>query len=350
MNDVLKQCISADASIASAAEILEQGAQKICLIINDNQLIGTITDGDIRRGILKGISFDAPAKEVMNKHPKTAHPTTDRNVLRTQMSELGLLHVPTIDDDGVLTGLISLDDLVHSTKTLENWVVLMAGGLGERLRPLTEKTPKPLLHIGEKPLLQSILETFIEQKFCNFYIAVNYRAEDIKSYFGDGAAWNVNIQYLEEEEPMGTAGALSLLPTPPTKPVIVMNGDLVTHTSFTDLLKFHDEQESCATMCVREYDFQVPFGVISIEDHRITAIDEKPLHRFFVNAGIYVLEPGVISALPKGQREDMTQVFERVIANRNETAVFPIHEYWLDIGRLDDLERAKSDFKAGYDN
>jgi len=346
MNKILKSCINVDASIASAAEILEQSVQKICLVVSDDRLVGTITDGDIRRGILKGIPFNAAASEIMNKQPKTAHPTTDREKLREHMSELALLYVPAIDDDGILTGLISLDDLAHDTETHENWVVLMAGGLGERLRPLTNTTPKPLLHVGDKPLLHSIIESFIEQRFRKFFIAVNFQAQVIKDYFGDGSAWGVTIIYLEEDKRMGTAGALTLLPKVPSEPVIVMNGDLVTRTSFTELLNFHKEQNSKATMCVREYDFQVPFGVISIDGHRIAAIDEKPIHRFFVNAGIYVLEPEIITTIPENTRTDMTSVFDELISANKETAVFPIHEYWLDIGRIDDLERAKSDMST----
>ena len=343
-------CLHPHETVADAAQILEKNPQKICFVVSKEILLGTITDGDIRRSLLKGIPFDAPAEKVMNAAPRTAYDNSDRDELRALMTRLGLMHVPIITAERQLCGLITLDELMRDDTPNENWVVLMAGGLGERLRPLTEDTPKPLLQIGDKPLLQSILESFIEQNFVNFYIAVNFKADAIKKHFGDGSKWGVKIHYIEEKERMGTAGALTLLPDIPTEPVIVMNGDLVTRTSFQDLLDFHAEQKSQATMCVREYDFQVPFGVISIEDNRITAIDEKPLHRFFVNAGIYVLEPDIISALPKGQREDMTQVFEHVIANGNETAVFPIHEYWLDIGRLDDLERAKSDFKSGYDN
>jgi dTDP-glucose pyrophosphorylase len=342
-------CLQPDETVADAARILEQNPQKICFVVKEDVLLGTITDGDIRRSLLQGVSFDGPAEKIMNANPRTAFDNSDRDELRALMTELGLLHVPIITSDRHLCGLITLDELMRDGTPNENWVVLMAGGLGERLRPLTENTPKPLLQIGDKPLLQSILESFIEQNFRNFFIAVNFKASAIKDHFDDGSAWGVNIRYLEEKERMGTAGALTLLPSAPSEPVIVMNGDLVTRTSFQDLLDFHAEQKSRATMCVREYDFQVPFGVISIEDNRITAIDEKPLHRFFVNAGIYVLEPDVIASIPINTHSDMTQVFEQAIAEQNETAVFPIHEYWLDIGRIDDLERAKSDFKAGHD-
>ena len=347
MSPYKELCIATDGTVADAAQMLERNAQKICLVLDDGKLVGTVTDGDIRRGLLRGVTINAAVHEVMNKSPRTAVDDSDRDALRALMTGLQIMHVPVIDADGALTGLITLDELVRDDAPLENWVVLMAGGLGERLRPLTENTPKPLLQIGDKPLLQSILESFVEQRFRNFYIAVNYHSDAIKDHFGDGSQWDVNIRYLEEEQRMGTAGALTLLPDAPAQPVIVMNGDLVTRTSFKDLLDFHAEQKSCATMCVREYDFQVPFGVVSTEDQRIVSIDEKPLHRFFVNAGIYVLDPDVIASIPHGERSDMTQVFERVIADGKETAAFPIHEYWLDIGRIDDLERAKSDVIAG---
>jgi len=345
--DISKLCIEPSANIASAAELLEKNKHKICIVANSGRLVGTITDGDIRRGLLKGVAFDAPASEIMNASPKTVAEINDRSNLRKMMLEQGILYLPEVDTDGTVRGLVTLDDLIDEQDFHENWVVLMAGGLGERLRPLTENTPKPLLPIGDTPILQSILESFIEQGFDKFYIAVNYQAQAIKNHFGDGSAWNAKIVYLEEEQRMGTAGALTLLPEKPTHPLIVMNGDLVTRTQFDNLLNFHLEHKSRATMCVREYDFQVPFGVISIDGQRITAIDEKPVHRFFVNAGIYVLEPDIVATIPANERTDMTHVFDKLIAENQETAVFPIHEYWLDVGRIDDLKRAQSEHDEG---
>jgi NDP-sugar pyrophosphorylase family protein len=174
---------------------------------------------------------------------------------------------------------------------------------------------------------------------------VNYKADVIKAHFGNGEKWNVEIRYLEEDTRRGTAGALRLIPERPNASMIVMNGDLITEINFQDLLDFHRQQNSKATMCVREYDFQVPFGVIGIEGNRIKSIDEKPIHRFFVNAGIYALDPSLIDAIPEEGTFDMTELFETVISTGKNTAVFPIHEYWLDIGRTDDLERANTDYK-----
>ena len=199
-------------------------------------------------------------------------------------------HLPIIDESGCLVGLETFEDLLAPTEK-NNFVVLMAGGLGERLRPLTETCPKPMLKIGDKPILENILTNFIEYGFRRFFISVNHLAEVVKRYFGTGSDWGVEIHYLQEKHRLGTAGALSLLPQNPSEPIFVMNGDLLTKVNFSQLLDFHFEQKANATMCVREYDFQVPYGVVKIDRHTITAIEEKPVQRLFVNAGIYILEP-----------------------------------------------------------
>ena len=221
----------------------------------------------------------------------------------------------------------------------------MAGGTGTRLRPLTENSPKPLLTVGDKPLLEGIIENFVRQGFSKFFISVNYLAESIKDHFGDGAKWGAHIIYLDEDKPLGTAGALKLLPEKPTSPVIVMNGDLVTKIDFRDVLDFHSTQSSVATMCVREYDFQVPFGVVETQGAMIQSIDEKPVHKFFVNAGIYVIDPDALEIIPDDQKFDMTELFDQLVQGSQPAAAFPVHEYWMDIGRLDDFHRANKDAK-----
>lgn len=329
-------------------ETLNNGGSEICLIVDkDDLLLGTITDGDVRRGLLQGLSMGTPATTIMNPNPITAAPTTDTKALLKIITKDVLRQIPLVDPEGHVVGVRHLRDLTAQTTKRPNWVVLMAGGLGERLRPLTNNMPKPLLNVGDKPLLQTILESFIDQGFSEIYISVNYFAAAIKEHFGDGSNWDVNIHYLEEQDRMGTAGALTLLPEIPDAPVVVMNGDLVTRVNFQHLLEYHAAQGTCATMCVREYDFQVPFGVISLEDNHITKIDEKPIHRFFVNAGIYVLNPEIIAKIPDAQHCDMTTVFDQAISEGQKTSAFPIHEYWLDIGRLDDLERAQLDMREG---
>jgi NDP-sugar pyrophosphorylase family protein len=225
----------------------------------------------------------------------------------------------------------------------------MAGGLGNRLRPLTEDVPKPLLKVGRKPLLETILETFRSHEFRNFYISVNYKAEMIKAHFGDGEKWKCTIRYLEENDRLGTAGALGLIPETPTQPLLIMNGDVLTNVDFSSLLSFHGEHQAKATMCVREFDFQVPYGVVNIDEHRITGIVEKPVHSFFVNAGIYVIDPELLSFVPKSGSFDMPDLFASALDKGMPTAAFPIREYWTDIGRIDDFHRANGDYASIFE-
>ena len=331
-------------SLKDAIHVLDSGAMQIVLVVDDdNRLMGTLTDGDIRRGILKGISLDEPASKIMNPSPTVARSGDDRQLILTMMQQKQLHHIPVVDEHGGLIGLEMLDEIIQC-RVRDNPVVLMAGGLGSRLQPLTNDCPKPMLQVGSKPLLETILENFIEYGFHQFYISVNYMGEVIKAYFGDGSRWDVSIAYLEEDRKLGTAGALSLLPEQPAHPLLVMNGDVLTKVNFRQLLEFHSQHAARATMCVREYDFQVPYGVVKIDKQKITGIDEKPVQHFFVNAGIYVLEPSVLELIPRNVYYDMPSLFERLIERGAETAAFPIREYWLDIGQLADYDRANGEF------
>jgi NDP-sugar pyrophosphorylase family protein len=220
----------------------------------------------------------------------------------------------------------------------------MAGGLGSRLQPLTNECPKPMLRVGNKPILETILDNFIDYGFQRFYFAINYKADIITEHFGNGSKWGVDIRYLHEDRRLGTAGALSLLPEKIIDPLVVMNGDLLTKTNFKQLLDFHSLQAGLATMCVSEYDFQVPYGVVRTKDSRILGIDEKPIHRFFVNAGIYVLEPAALKSIPSATYFDMPSLFDCIIAIDFDTSVFPVREYWLDIGHMNDFDRACMEF------
>ena len=261
------------------------------------------------------------------------------------MKKKDILHVPLVDGHGYLVGLETLQHLTE-LPTHENCVFLMAGGFGKRLRPLTLDVPKPLLKVGTKPILETILEQFVEAGFYNFYISTHYKAEMVSNHFGDGEKWGVSIQYVYEEKPLGTAGALGLLPEDvPDLPVIVMNGDLLTKINLDHLLQFHKEQGGLATMCVREYDFQVPYGVIQSDGKSVTAIEEKPIHSFFVNAGIYLLEPDCIGLIPDNKFYDMPRLFDELLAIKEKIVSFPLEEYWLDIGRVADYEKAKETLK-----
>ena len=344
MNAWKQILVSPATPIREVIRVLDSGSLQIVLVVDPEEcLLGTVTDGDIRRGILRGINLDEPAHKVMNPDPILALADDEPEQLLALMQRTRLHHIPVVDDKRRVVGLQLIDELIER-KQKNNIVVLMAGGLGSRLRPLTDDCPKPMLKVGNKPLLETILESFSQYGFKRFYISVNYMADKVKDYFGDGKRWGVSIRYLHEDSELGTAGALSLIEEESDLPLIVMNSDILTKVNFQHLLDFHAAHQSVATMCVREYDFQVPYGVVKIEHHRIVDIEEKPVHRFFVNAGIYVLDPTVLDAIPKNTFFDMPSLYQQLISEGKETTVFPVREYWLDIGHIADFDRANGEF------
>lgn len=336
--------VSPNTPILNTLEIIDRNARQIALVADESgRLLGTVTDGDIRRGLLKGKALQDPISMIMNSFPTVASPYDSRENILALMKIRQIHQIPIVDEDGKIIQVEVLNDLLRPTKK-DNWVVLMAGGLGTRLYPLTHDCPKPLLKVGNKPLLETILQSFIEQGFHKFYISVNYKAEMIQDYFGDGSQWGVTIRYLQEKESLGTAGALSLLPELPKDPFFVMNGDLLTKVNFDQLLDFHKTYQAQATMCVREYDHQIPYGVVTLEKQKLVAMEEKPTQRFFVNAGIYVLSPDALKNIPHNRYLDMPTLFEQLMKEEQQTIAFPIREYWLDIGRMADFERANMEF------
>ena len=337
--------ISPETAISEAIRVIDAGAARITLVVDgDRRLLGTITDGDVRRGLIRQVPLSAPVRDIMNVHPKTLRHGTDREQALALFRGEDLLQLPVVDDEGFVTGLETYRDLLVAPGR-ENWVFLMAGGFGKRLRPLTDDCPKPMLRLGGKPILETIIERFLASGFRKFYISVHYLAEQIKDYFGDGSAIGATIRYIDEETPLGTAGAIGYIPEQPTLPMIVMNGDLLTDLNFAGLMQHHEKTGGEMTVCVREYDYKVPFGVIQTENEQVVDIVEKPVHTFFVNAGIYVLSPEVIGAIEPGKACDMPDLIRSRIRGGRRVGMFPIHEYWLDIGRLDDFERAQLEFR-----
>ena len=328
------------------AKVTSSGLQVALVASADDTLLGVLTDGNIRRAILAGRGLDVPVSEVMTTKPTAVLASTRRSELLAVMRQKGIRHLPLLNESGRVIGLATLDALLDSAER-PNWVVLMAGGRGTRLQPLTDDTPKPLLEVGGKPILESILGSLSEQGFRRIFLSVNYRAEMIQEHFGSGERWRVNVEYLHERTRLGTAGALSLLPETPEAPVIVMNGDLLTLINFGSLLQFHDEQVAAATMAVRECDIQVPYGVVSLDGVRIQSIAEKPVQKYFANAGIYVLSPQALAHLPGESFFDMPMLFERLIAAGLSTVAYPLREYWVDIGQLEEFERAKREWLPG---
>jgi dTDP-glucose pyrophosphorylase len=344
MGDIRKLVVSTDSTILDAIRRLEETHQQIALVVDaEGRLQGTVTDGDIRRGILREAALTDPVGRVMNATPLTARLGDSPEALLAMMHSRGIHQLPLVDADGRLAGLETVDDLIAHPKR-DNWVVLMAGGLGTRLRPLTEDTPKPLLRIGAKPLLETILENCIAAGFHQFFLSVNYLANQVQAYFGDGSRWNVTIKYIKEREFLGTAGSLALLPEAPALPVLVMNGDVLTKLNFRHLMDFHAQSGALATMCVRDHSIQVPYGVVNVECERIVSLEEKPVRRFLVNAGIYVLDPEAIGYIPEGRQYDMPELLTHCTVLERGVTAFPLREYWLDIGQHGDFERARRDF------
>lgn len=339
-----KVVLSTTHTVRDALTVINAAALRICLVVDDKRhLLGVVTDGDIRRAILSNMALTQSVTEVMNKTPITVSAKLSRAQLLETMRSYSILSLPVLNESGQLIGLETWERAT-SQPTYDNPVLIMAGGFGTRLKPLTDACPKPMLKVGDKPILETLLNQFIKAGFKNIYISTHYMPEHITDYFGDGSAWGANIKYIHEKNPLGTGGALGLLPAElPKLPLIMMNGDVLTTVDFNSLLDFHIQNGSDATMCVREYSYQIPYGVITGEGNNITSMVEKPVHHFFVNAGIYVINPYIVQSVTKGERVDMPTLLEIHMQANKRISMFPLHEYWLDIGRMEDFNRAQSD-------
>lgn len=335
------------ASIKRAIEVMSgpHGAGMVLVAGPDARLLGVVVDSDIRKAILRGRGLDAPLKTAMNAKPVTLRHGLSSAEIGAFFRKHPRASIPLVDAKGRVRGLAQLTQHLAAEGNLPNRVILLVGGQGRRLMPLTADTPKPLLPVGDRPLLETIVEQCAAAGLRRFTFALSHQADQIRRHFGDGSRFGVEIDYLHEKKPLGTAGALSLLSRRETAPLLVMNGDLLTKVDFGALIRFHREEKCLATLCVREYEFQVPFGVVSMSGHSLDGIVEKPTHRFFVNAGIYVLEPSVLGSLKRGAVCQMPELLERVRRKRRKAVgCFPIREYWIDIGRVDEYRRAQSEY------
>lgn len=341
-----KDClISENKNLVDAVKIIESTHAKIALVADDYKILkGTITDYDVRGAILKGKSMNTSVTEILNPNPKFVSENDSDFMIFQKMKETNIRQMPILDSNRQIVGLKLISEMSRNYYSRKNPILIMAGGLGSRLRPLTDDCPKPLLKVLGKPILEIILESFISKGFKNFYVSVNYKAEMIQNYFGNGEKYGVSIAYLKEKKRLGTAGAIGLLPKNIEEPLIVMNGDLLTKVDFNQLLDFHYRRESTATMCVRKYTYQIPYGVVDFDEWTITDLKEKPSYSVFVNAGIYVLNPEIIYQVKKDCYLDMTDIFSENMRQKRRTLVFPIREYWMDVGRLEDFNRVQEEF------
>lgn len=338
-----------DSTIQQAIHNLNQSSMKIIVVVNKSgELEGTISDGDIRRGLLKGLDFNSSINNIIHRDALVVPPTLGRDMVIQLMQANKIQQIPVVDDRQQVVGL-HLWDVITTPSVRSNLMVIMAGGKGTRLLPLTENCPKPLIKIAGKPILEHIIERAKSEGFHNFIFAVHYLGYMIEEYFGNGDRLGVRINYLREESPLGTAGALSLLKARPNAPFLVTNADVLTDIRYGELLDFHIRHNASATMAVRLHEWQHPFGVVRTKGVEIIGFDEKPIARTHINAGVYVLQPDSLNVLEQGAHCDMPTLFERLQGQIKKTVAFPMHEPWLDVGRPDDLSIANlgSGFKKG---
>lgn len=336
--------ISPEATLAETIENLNEVGIKLVLCVDaGGRLLGTVSDGDLRRGLLRGLTMDHPVREIANPKPLVVPEGADPEMVRALMKANKVLQVPVVDTEGRVTGL-HLWDSMGSVALHDHVMVIMAGGKGTRLRPYTENCPKPMLPVAGKPMLQHIIERAKSQGFGRFVLSLNHLGQMIRDHFGDGSAYGVHITYVEEDEPLGTAGALSLVRPRPESAFVVTNGDVLTDIDYRELIEFREQHNAHGVMAVRMYEWTNPYGVVQMAGVDITGFAEKPVTRSHINAGVYAFAPGVLDHLARHRHCDMPTLFDRLREAGHRTVAYPMHEPWLDVGRPDDLERANLKF------
>jgi dTDP-glucose pyrophosphorylase len=339
-SDLEKLVVAPDRTIRDAMRVITDNWREIALVADAaGRVQGVVTDGDIRRGLLAGLDLDTPVSRVMTTSYVHVGPEADRAGVLDLMKARRIRHVPVVGVGRELLGIHFLETLL-GTADKPNAAVIMAGGEGRRLRPLTDRLPKPMVPVAGRPILERIVLHLVGYGIKRIHISVNYMADVIMEHFGDGARFGCAITYLHESVPLGTGGALSLLPAPPAHPLLVMNGDLVTQVDLSRLLRYHEQQGACATLAARHYQVEIPFGVVTQRDDQLVELAEKPSPHYLINAGIYVLNPDVLPLVPAGAFFPITALFERLLAQKRRVAVYSIEEDWIDVGRREELRRA----------
>jgi dTDP-glucose pyrophosphorylase len=333
-------------SITDAIAQLDMaGTGGLVLCRPDQQVAGLLTDGDIRRAVLHKVSLADPCGSIATPDPVVARAPIEPAEALQLMLEHDINHLPVVDEAGVLVDFLLRKNLVADVPGVMSAVV-MAGGFGKRLLPLTENVPKPMLPVGERPLLERTIDQLRGAGISEVHLTTHYLPESIVGHFGDGEAFGVHISYAAEDEPMGTAGGLRLVPRP-NGPFLVINGDILTRVSYQGMLRFHRKHAATLTVGIRAHEVEVPFGVVECDDVRVMDLTEKPRIRLLVNAGIYLLEPGAWDFIPGGRRFDMTDLIRRLLDEGQVVVGYPIIEYWQDVGRHEDYNRAQEDVRDG---
>lgn len=346
MNDITPLCLPPDSTIQDALRCIEANSRGIALIVDaERRLLGTIVDGDIRRAVLAGIEMQSSVSLLLERKPEayktpiTAPQSHSHEQIALLMRQHLVRQIPLLDENQRVVGLVTQDELLGD---LPVKAVVMAGGFGKRLHPLTENLPKPMLPVGDKPIMEHIIDGLRTAGIRQVSVTTHYMPEKIKAYFGTGADFGVNINYVAEDQPLGTAGGVGLL-DPIDEPLLVINGDILTGLNFRDMVAYHQETQAALTVALRPYHFSVPYGVVETENGYVRSLVEKPVYTFYVNAGIYLLSPQAHQLIPRGQRMDMTDLINRLLEQHQQVASFPLREYWLDIGQPGDYARAQSE-------
>lgn len=341
--ELKKMVIKQNQTVHQAMKAIDDNYREIVFIENDNfQIIGTVTDGDIRRGLLAGLTVDSRVEMVMKREFIYVGPNVDRAAVLDLMKARVIRQVPVLDEAMRLLGVHFLEDLIGAA-VKPNIAVIMAGGKGVRLRPLTENCPKPMMNVAGRPILERLVLQLVGYGIRKIFIAINYLGGMIEEYFGDGSGFGCSIEYLREEKPLGTGGPLSLLSDIPDHPFLVMNGDLVTQVNIAKLLEFHEKSKFETTITARTYQTEMPFGVIKKEGDRLVKLEEKPFSSYLINTGIYVFNPSILSYLPKNEEFPITSLFDILLEKDIPVAVYILEEEWIDIGRHEELKRANGE-------
>lgn len=325
-------------------KINDNNTGTVIVIDEDRKLLGTLTDGDIRRALINNLPLCSSIENIYNRNCKYVCGNFSEEDIQSIL-KMYIKVIPVVDTNKIVIDYVELKDFFYKEDSKENSVLIMAGGLGTRLRPLTDDIPKPMLKVGDKPILQIIIEQFRKYGYKNIFISVNYKSDFIKSYFRDGSDFGVNIKYIEENKRLGTAGAIRLAEKYLGNSFFVINGDILTNVNFESLMEYHTKHKFDMTIGSRSYEMQVPYGVICMKELCVTSLDEKPIYNFIVNGGVYVLNPNIIKNIPKDEYYDITQLINMLINENRRIGSFPIEEYWMDIGKIEDYHKANEDIK-----
>lgn len=343
-------CVSPEAPLFEAIGILTRGARKILLVVNQGgRLLGVVTDYDVRKAILDHVELNQPIGTIMKQDPVVARQGINRTELLTLIRNTRCGQIPVVDDNGVVVDIHFIDEyLAEPREPMGKLAVIMAGGLGQRLRPMTEHVPKPLLPVAGRPILFVLLDQLISEGFDQVVLTVNYKGDLIRRAIADVPAYAEIVDFIHEDKPLGTAGSLSLLPFRPRNSFAVLNADLLTNISFTEMMRFHDAEKSVVTMATKREKHVIPYGVIDLDGSRVTQIREKPSYTYFVNTGVYIVNPEVLDQIPNNQFHDMPDVVTSLLTQGRRVSSFPVHEYWLDIGNHDHYAQAQKDFNIHF--